>query len=590
MSTLHLSVGRPVALVMACAVVLATVAVRSPEAVAAPPERVRPGAVVPGHYIVTLDETVDLAATTRELRGRGARIGRTYTRALHGFAGEIPLGLVRQLQRDPRIVRVEADVVARIADAGVQTAAPWGLDRIDQRSRDLDGRFTYRATGAGVRAYVIDTGVRSTHLDFGGRVTSGFDAYGDGTTEDCHGHGTHVAGIVAGATYGVAKQAQIVPVRAFRCDGTGSGSAVLSSIDWILARHPSGTPGVVNMSFVFGASRTIDAAARKLVDGGIVAVAGAGNDAADACTRSPARESSVLTVAATDSGDKRSSFSNFGSCVDIFAPGSSILSARSGSDTASRSSSGTSYASPHAAGTAAVLFGLDPKASARDISAAVLAAATPGVISDAGTGTPNLLLFADPREGGAPVAPPAANIAPTAGFGLTCSDLTCDLDASASNDPDGSVTSYQWTFGDGRSADGRIVRHTYAAAGTYEVELTVTDDAGATGTLTRTANVTSPAPSAETPKVGLTGTSHRSGSTWRATMTVVAAPSDGGKSVRYSWRSERTNGGSGSCTLGSDATCSFGSTDLRSNDPVAEFTVSSIGGVPVEDLNVTVQR
>jgi subtilisin family serine protease len=576
--------SRLLAVIAACALLLAIVVPSQPASAAA----ARGGAVetIPGRFIVTLRGDVNVAAVAREVRGRGAVVDRTYGRALQGFAGALPPGLVKQLQRDPRVRFVEPDVVIRVASATVQESPSWGLDRIDQRPLPLDRRFTYAAAGKGVRAYILDTGVRSTHREFGGRVVAGFDGYGGGTTEDCHGHGTHVAGTVAGANYGIAKEATIVPLRVFRCDGTGSLSAVVSGIDWILARHPVGVPGVANMSFVFGANRTMDSAASKLADEGIVAVAGAGNDAADACTRSPAREPSVLTVGAVTSSDARSSFSNYGRCVDLFAPGSSILSARAGSDTASSTSSGTSYASPHVAGSAAVLFGANPKASARDISSAILGSATTGVLKNLGADSPNLLLYAAPTVGAQP-APPA-NEAPRASFTVSCSDLTCELDASASSDPDGSITAYAWVFGDGRAASGKGVRHTYVAAGSYSVTLQVTDDAGATATASRSVTVTAPATASSA--MTFAGNSYRSGSTWMAAATVTADRAQSGKVVRYAWDSTRTNGGTGSCTIQANGSCVLAPVELRNNDTEARFTVTSVGGTAVTGVSLIIAR
>ncbi len=270
----------------------------------------------------------------------------------------------------------------------------WGLDRIDQRALPLNNQFSRAYTGSGVTAYIIDTGVLSTHTEFGGRVLSGFSAVSDSNgTEDCNGHGTHVAGTVGGSNYGVAPGVAIVPVRVLDCSGSGSTSGVIAGIDWVIANHVAGTPAVANMSLGGGRSSALDIAVQSAVADGVVFVVAAGNSTANACQSSPAGEPLAITVGATTSADARSSFSNYGSCVDVFAPGSSITSAWYTSTTASNTISGTSMASPHVAGVVALGLEIAPNSSVAQISDWITSTATQGVISDAGSGSPNLLVY-----------------------------------------------------------------------------------------------------------------------------------------------------------------------------------------------------
>ena len=306
-------------------------------------------------------------------------------------------------------------------------AASWGLDRIDQRALPLDGNVTRRQTGLGVTTYIIDTGVYAGHSEFIGRVATGFSAVSDGNgTEDCQGHGTHVAGTVAGSTYGVAPQATVVPVRVLDCSGSGSTAGVIAGIDWMIAHHTAGTPAVANLSLGGGYSPAMNAAVARAVADGIVMAVAAGNENADACGVSPASEASAMTVGATEANDARAYYSNFGSCVDIFAPGSSIVSAGTSSPTARRSLSGTSMATPHVAGAAALLLEVTPGLTPAAVASALSISATPNVVTDP-VGTANLLLYTGPASaagaGGtgvdvppttAPVeAPPTTTPAPT---------------------------------------------------------------------------------------------------------------------------------------------------------------------------------
>jgi subtilisin family serine protease len=306
-------------------------------------------------------------------------------------------------------------------------AASWGLDRIDQRALPLDGNVTRRQTGLGVTTYIIDTGVYAGHSEFIGRVATGFSAVSDGNgTDDCQGHGTHVAGTVAGSTYGVAPQATVVPVRVLDCSGSGSTAGVIAGIDWMIAHHTAGTPAVANLSLGGGYSPAMNAAVARAVADGIVMAVAAGNENADACGVSPASEASAVTVGATEASDARAYYSNYGSCVDIFAPGSSIVSAGTSSPTARRSLSGTSMATPHVAGAAALLLEVTPALTPAAVASALSISATPNVVTDP-VGTANLLLYTGPASaagaGGtgvdvppttAPVeAPPTTTPAPT---------------------------------------------------------------------------------------------------------------------------------------------------------------------------------
>lgn len=291
-----------------------------------------------------------------------------------------------------------------------RAAVSWGQDRIDQPALPMDGRIAAPLDGSGVTTYVIDTGVRADHDDFGGRVQAGFDAV-DGTdaTADCNGHGTHVAGTVAGTTFGVAPAASVVPVRVLDCSGSGTTSGVIAGINWAASHHAAGTPAVANMSLGGGYSPALNSAVRAAVADGITFAVAAGNSSANACGASPASEPTAITVGATGSNDWRAPYSNFGSCLDVFAPGSGIISASSTSSTGSRSLSGTSMASPHVAGAAALLLSGSPGATPQAVADAIAQGATQGVVTDV-VGSPNRLLNIN---GGVLPAPPAPALTPT---------------------------------------------------------------------------------------------------------------------------------------------------------------------------------
>lgn len=337
-----------------------------------------------------------LARTTSGelLRQSSAQLKRTFTSIFNGALVNGPLSKMQALANNPNVLVVEDDL--EITTAVVQTSAPWGLDRIDQQLLPLSTTFDDKDQGGlNTYSYVVDTGIDATNLDFEGRVAAGFTAVLDGRgSADCNGHGTHVAGTIAGKTYGVAKRSTLIPVRVLDCAGSGSYSTVITGLDWIAANHKAGDAAVVNMSLGGPASSTLDGAVRNLIAKGINVVVAAGNSNADACNYSPARVLDAITVGATTNTDTRATYSNIGSCLDLFAPGSSITSTWLGVN-GTQTISGTSMATPHVAGAVARFISLNPTLTPAQVAQSLRSSASRDLIQSVGTSSPNLLLHSE---------------------------------------------------------------------------------------------------------------------------------------------------------------------------------------------------
>ncbi|HEX7708813.1 MAG TPA: S8 family serine peptidase [Thermoanaerobaculia bacterium] len=450
---------------------------------------------IPDRYIVVFNDGVaDVRGAMNDMAASHAAVpGHVYSSALKGFSARMSEGMAKRLSNDPRVAWVEQDAIIQLE--ATQTNATWGLDRIDQRNLPLNGSYTYDTTASNVNAYIVDTGIRRGHTDFGGRAVTGFDAItSGGTGEDCNGHGTHVAGTVGGSTWGVAKGVKLYAVRVLDCNGSGTTAGVIAGVDWVTANHIK--PAVANMSLGGGASSSLDQAVQNSINAGVGYVVAAGNGdfrgrQQDACNSSPARVAAAMTVSASNSSDAKASWANYGNCVDFFAPGVSITSAWHSSNTATNTISGTSMAAPHVAGAAALYLAGNTGATPLQVRDAIYANTTKNKVTSSSTTNNHLLYTTGLFAGGGGGEPPPPNVAPTANFTYATSGLTVNF-TDTSTDSDGSISSRSWNFGDGTTSTATNPSKTYAAGGTYTVGLTVTDNGGATGSTSQSVTVTAP--------------------------------------------------------------------------------------------------
>jgi subtilisin family serine protease len=475
----------------------------------APAEQITPVASLSqgastGDYIVVFHNQVDdPAAAARSLTAsHGGEIRFIYQNAIRGFAVRgIPAAAAEAIGQNPAVAYVEVDAPVTLFDT--QANATWGIDRVDQRDLPLSGSYTYNNNGSGANAYIFDTGIRITHAQFGGRaqyVPNGLNGnfVGDGqTANDCNGHGTHVAGTVGGATHGVAKGVKLWAGRVVDCSGGGNASMLIAALDWCDVNCIR--PAVVNMSLGYGDVQSIRDAVKDLSAKGVTSVAAAGNGhwlfgtPQNACLQAPAGEATAITVGATDSNDREASFSNYGTCVDILAPGVSITSAWYTGDNATNTISGTSMATPHVVGAVALYLTEVGDRGPGDVATALRSNATASTITlhsaSSSNGTPNYFLYtANFGAGGGG----GTNSPPTASFTYSCTGLTCSFNGSGSSDSDGTIATYSWDFGDGSSGSGATPGKTYASSGTRTVTLTVTDNGGATGISSQSVTVAAP--------------------------------------------------------------------------------------------------
>ncbi len=518
---------------------------------AAPGGDIRPAGTtaVAGSYIVVLKSTPALQrdgvdATARDLTGTfGGAIGHTFRYALKGFEISVSESAARRLATHPAVAFVQQNGVYDIS--ATQSPTPsWGLDRIDQRNLPLNNSYTYPTTASGIRAYIIDTGIRFSHNDFGGRAVTGFDAIDGGSADDGHGHGTHVAGTVGGTSFGVAKGVTLVGVRVLNNAGSGTTAQVVAGIDWVTGDHDPGERAVANMSLGGGIDTAIDTAVTNSIADGVTYAVAAGNEnGANACNRSPARVPNAITVGSTTSTDARSSFSNIGTCLDLFAPGSSITSAWNTSNTATNTISGTSMATPHVTGAAALVLAQNPSFAPQQVRDSLVNNATTGVISNPGTGSPNRLLFV--VNGTPPVNDFSISASPTSGttaaggsVNSTVSTATTSGSAqtvslSASGLPAGASASFNPpSVTSGGSSTMTITTSASTPAGTSSVTITGTGTS-ATHTAPFSLTVTGGGGGCASPGQKLANPGFESGNTsWTASSGVIGQWASSGQPPR----------------------------------------------------------
>ena len=449
----------------------------------------RPVAVVPtgpnaaqagaaDDYIVVFknDETDPAGNASALARAHGGAVKFVYQRAIKGFAiSNLPEQAVEALRRNPRVAYIEADGIMTIDDTQAPTPS-WGLDRIDA-ALGRNNSYTYPNAGAGVRAYILDTGINPNHVDYASRVVTGVDYIDGGAPDDCNGHGTHVAGTVGGTSYGVAKSVTLIGVRVLGCNGSGSTSGVIAGVDWVTRNAVK--PAVANMSLGGSKWQALNDAVAAAVTSGVSFAVAAGNSNADACDYSPSSTPTAITVGATTTTDARASYSNYGTCVDIMAPGSGITSSWIGSNSATNTISGTSMASPHVAGAAALVLGNNSGLSPAQVRDALVTNATPDVLSGLGAGTPNKLLYVGFIGGGTtpPTEPP-----PTvnASFTKSCGGFDCTFTSTTPGTP-----TLQWKVDGVNAGTGASLVKKFGARESHIVSLTAT-----VGAVSSTASLT----------------------------------------------------------------------------------------------------
>ncbi|MGX7825765.1 S8 family peptidase [Actinokineospora sp. 24-640] len=493
---------------------------------------------IQGSYIVVFKDSVGALGVdtmTSALADKyGADVDYTYRHALRGFTGALSAKAARQLAAEPDVAFVQQNGAVSIADTQPNPPS-WGLDRIDQRNLPLDNSYTYPNTAANVTAYIIDTGIRTTHSDFGGRASWGTNTTGDGNDSDCNGHGTHVAGTTGGAAHGVAKGVRLIAVKVLNCQGSGSFAGVAAGIDWVTGHHTSG-PAVANMSLGGqGSDAATENAVRNSIADGVVYSLASGNSNSDACNFTPARVAEAITVNASTNTDARASFSNWGTCTDIFAPGQNITSAWHTGDSATNTISGTSMAAPHVAGGAALILGASPSLTPAQVASAMVSASTPNKITSPGTGSPNRLLHVSTST--PPTGPSITNPGPQ--------NSVVGTPASVKLSASGGTAPYTWSatgLPPGMSintATGQI-SGTPTTEGTYTVTATVTDSGNRSASTTFTWTVTKEgggncsSPGQKLVNPGFeSGTTGWSNATWTIyPWTGVGAPRSG---TRSSW-------------------------------------------------------
>jgi len=516
---------------------------------------------VDGQYIVVLKDQV--ASLRGEMRANAptvaamassiasqhsARVTHTYNQVLRGFVVQANAKSIASMLSDDRIAYIEEN--GYVYASATQTGATWGIDRTDQRDLPLNSSYTYNTTASNVHAYIVDTGVLGSHQQFSGRMGNGYTAISDANgTNDCNGHGTHVAGTVGGTTYGIAKGVTIHPVRVLGCDGSGTNAGVIAGMDWVAQNHVK--PAVANMSLGGGASTSTDDAVARMTAAGVITVVAAGNDNSNACNYSPARAASAITVGSTTNTDARSSFSNFGTCLDIFGPGSSILSAWYTSSTATNTISGTSMASPHVAGVAALYLADNPTASVSAVTTALINGSTPNKVTSPGTGSPNRLLYSLFSGGGggdttAPTTPGSASA-------TAASSSQINVSWGASTDTGGSgLSGYRIERCSGAGCSnfaevGTSATTSYSSTGlsastSYSFRVRAYDGAGNNSGYTNTASATTQAGTGNVLTKGVTvsGLSAAVGTSLNYTMVVPS----GATNLQF-----RTSGGTGDADM-----------------------------------------